>query len=436
MMAEKFMANNCHSELAAPAAEALTVAELLEVANHLLEAQIGSILIEAEVQAPKQATSGHIYLSLKDLTPGVSAKIDAVIWRGVLSGVAFPIEDGTRILCEGKLTIYPPSGKIQLSISRIMASGEGILRQKFIELKNRLENEGLFALERKRPIPFFPKTVGIVTSATGAALHDIMYKIMQRMPSTRVIVADSRVQGVGSKQEIVAGIVTLNQIAAVEVIIVARGGGSLEDLWSFNEEDVVRAIFASKLPVISAVGHEVDITLSDLVADLRCPTPTAAGETVVPDRQQLLDNISYFYGRLRNYQRWLAPRAQRLDECERRLQLRLKSSLHNYRQQLLQLTIRANNTNPWQLLNRAKQDLQSKEQRLLRQLRSIIELHKRTIATLESRIAYAKPEALLARGFALITDQDGQILTSVKQLSHDQKIQIRFKDGSLIGKIL
>lgn len=304
------------SEQETPAAEGyLTVSELHQRLNALLKAKAANLSFQGEISQFTLARSGHLYLSIKD----EKSQIAAVMWRSHVSRLGFSVEEGMSVLCEGDANIYHGNGKFQIVLSRLTPAGEGLLRKRYIELKAKLEKEGLFDPERKRALPFLPRSVGIVTSKSGAAVHDIMTKIRERMPQTRVLLYDAKVQGAGSVEDVVAGITWFNRQKNVEVLIIGRGGGSLEDLWTFNEEAVARAVFASKIPVISAVGHEVDVALTDLVADLRSPTPTAAGERVVPSRKELLQQLSQFAQRLDQFDLWFRPLSQRVDELEMRL---------------------------------------------------------------------------------------------------------------------
>lgn len=301
----------------------LSITELVGVVQGVLEAELPEIAFEGEVSQITKAASGHIYLTLKD----EKSQIPVVIWRGLAQTIKFDLKAGVSIRCSGRPNLYNVSGKFQFVLTYLELAGEGALQKKFLELKAKLEKEGLFAPERKRPIPFFPKAVGVVTSKTGAVIHDIMVKIQGRMPAMPVFLVDARVQGEGAAEEIAAGVQQLDASGLVDVIIVARGGGSLEDLWAFNEEVVVRAIFASKTPIVSGVGHEVDVTLTDFVADVRAPTPTAAAEMVVPKRDDLLALISDYERRLLDSDRWFRPKEQRLDELAIRLDKRITAAL-------------------------------------------------------------------------------------------------------------
>ncbi|MCI5065961.1 exodeoxyribonuclease VII large subunit [bacterium] len=311
----------------------LSVTQLNAEFNEMLQSQFPSVSFRGEISQCTRAASGHLYFTVKD----EKSQLSGVMWRGMASKLAFEPKQGVEVLCDGKPNIYGGSGKFQVVVHRMQEAGEGLLQRRFLELKAKLQREGLFEDGRKRALPSFPKRVGIVTSKTGAAVHDIMKKIAERMPSTEVFLYPARVQGEGAADEVVAGIRYFQERHGIEVLIVGRGGGSLEDLWCFNEEVVVREIFASRIPVISAVGHEVDVTLSDLVADCRAPTPTAAGEMVVPRRQDLLQELDRAERSLKNYEQWFYPYAQRMDELAEGLRQNFRYRLQYARSGLEQL---------------------------------------------------------------------------------------------------
>lgn len=293
----------------------LSISELAALINETLERGVGTVRFEGEISQLTRAQSGHLYASLKDS----ESTLPIVIWASTVRSLGFVPQEGQSVQCEGRPNVYNKSGRLQIIVSKMAPSGEGLLRKKFLELKSKLEAEGLFAAERKRPLPFFPKAVGIVTSRSGAVIRDIDVKLRARMPHIPKYLVSVAVQGPGAAEEIARGVRTLSESGLVDVIIVGRGGGSLEDLWAFNEEVVVRAIFASRVPVVSAVGHEVDFSLSDFVADVRAATPTAAAEMVVPKRDDLVFTLDEYMRRLFDYERWLGPQQQYLDELATRL---------------------------------------------------------------------------------------------------------------------
>src|SRR6266850_4423156 len=262
-----------------PARRVLTVSQLTSNVRTLLEKQVGQVWVSGELTNFRTQTSGHIYFTLKD----ANAQLSCVLFRGELLANRELLNDGQKVVLHGALTVYEPRGQYQLRVIAVELQGVGALQQKFERLKQKLQAEGLFATDRKRPIPSHPHCVGIVTSESGAAIRDVLHVVQRRHPALKLILASCRVQGVGAAEEIACAIALLNDWSAqgalarrVDVILVTRGGGSLEDLWAFNEEVVARAIFNSQIPIISAVGHEIDFTISDFVADLRAATPSAA----------------------------------------------------------------------------------------------------------------------------------------------------------------
>ncbi|OGV66499.1 MAG: exodeoxyribonuclease VII large subunit [Lentisphaerae bacterium RIFOXYC12_FULL_60_16] len=275
--------------------KALTVTELTRRIRAALEQGIGPVVVEGEVSNVRRPSSGHCYFTLKDET----AQIAAVLFRGVLETLRIVPKDGLQVRVRGELTVYEKNGNYQILVRHLEETGRGSLQARFEQLKSRLQQEGLFDAARKRPLPVLPRHIGIVTSPTGAAIRDILQVLSRRFPNLHVLVAPVRVQGDGAAEAIAAAIDRLNQRADLDVLIIGRGGGSLEDLWAFNEEVVARAVFRSRLPVISAVGHEIDFTISDFVADVRAPTPSAAAEIVVRAKADWLEQLNTLAGRIR-----------------------------------------------------------------------------------------------------------------------------------------
>lgn len=272
----------------------LTVTELTANIKALLETSFGLLWVTGEISNLRRPASGHIYFTLKD----ENSQIRAVIFRPAFAKIGFDLEDGMEIVCRGRLNVYHLRGEYQIIIDAAEPRGLGALQMAFEQLKRRLEEEGLFDPSHKKRIPFLPRRIGVVTSSTGAAIRDILNITERRFPSVDILIAPVRVQGVEAAPEICEAISLLNSISDIDVIIVTRGGGSLEDLLPFNDERVARAIYSSKIPVISAVGHEIDFTISDFVADLRAPTPSAAAELVVPERRELVENLESLNTRL------------------------------------------------------------------------------------------------------------------------------------------
>jgi len=295
----------------------LTVSRLVELIREVVESNFFAVTVEGELSNFAVPASGHWYFTLKD----GQSQLRAVMFRGRNRAVTAVPADGLQVVCTGTVSVYAARGEVQLIVDSLAPAGVGTLQAAFEALKARLAAEGLFAETRKRPLPAFPRTVGIVTSLTGAAIHDLLNVLRRRAPGLRVLLRPTRVQGEGAAQEIAAAIADLNRHAAADVLIVGRGGGSLEDLWAFNEEVVARAIAASMIPVISAVGHEVDVTIADFAADLRAPTPSAAAELVARSRLELESHVDHLIMRLQSrVTQGVALGAERLAGLENRLQ--------------------------------------------------------------------------------------------------------------------
>ncbi|MGH7197765.1 MAG: exodeoxyribonuclease VII large subunit [Candidatus Omnitrophota bacterium] len=303
-----------------PGRRVYSVVELTSNIRFVLEENFSDIWIEGEISNFKFHTSGHMYFALKD----ESAQIQCVMFRGDNQRLGFEMKDGLKILCLGRVSVYPVRGQYQLYIQRVEPKGLGALQLRFEQLKAKLQKEGLFDEGRKKEIPTLPSRIGLVTSVDGAALRDILHVLDRRFSNVEILIYPVSVQGAGAAESIAGAIEDLNRMRAADVLIVGRGGGSLEDLWAFNEEIVARAIFHSEIPVISAVGHEVDFTISDFVADLRAATPSAAAEIVLPVKQDLVVRISDLKIRLLQTFAWmLRVPFQKLDELKRGLAARL-----------------------------------------------------------------------------------------------------------------
>lgn len=426
--------------------------ELVQRFNATLERAFPQVIFEAEISQVKRAASGHFYLALKD----EKSQVAAVIWQGTARSIQFELKPGLAVVCHGRPNIWNVSGALQVVISRIELAGEGLLQKKFLEMKARLEKEGLFAVERKRELPFFPRAVGVVTSSTGAVIHDIMVKIQERMPSLQVYLVDARVQGEGAAQEIADGVNRLAASGLVDVIIVARGGGSLEDLWPFNEEVVVRAIFASRVPVVSGVGHEVDYTLSDFVADVRAPTPTAAAEMVVPLRSDLLSQIAELERRLLDYERWLLPRAQRVDELALRLEHRSRLVLENCSRMVLTAEARLRSVAPERvvaalgarldllrerLAGAMKRRLAADEARLekgkllvVNAMQRFLTVQRHRFERVAAQSAAVDPRAVMKRGYSVV-ESGGRVVRRASDLEVDDRLQIIFSEGDAEARV-
>ena len=350
----------------------LTVSELTHRIRRSLEDEFDYVTVVGEVSNLRRPASGHIYVTLKD----EGAQVSVVIWRSTAARLRFDLEDGMAVILSGSLTVYEPRGSYQIVASSIKPKGMGALQLAFLQLREKLEKEGLFRPEWKKPLPALPACVGVVTSATGAAIHDILTVIARRFPPAHVVLRPVRVQGAGAAEEIAEAIADFNAWGGADVLIVGRGGGSLEDLWAFNEEVVARAIHASKIPIISAVGHEIDVTISDLVADRRALTPSEAAEIVLPKLSDLTAHLDTLRGRLaaalrsqvdlaraklRRLRESYAFRApldtirrheQRLDELSGSATLAMRRRLQSCRERLAGAAGRLNALSPLRVLER------------------------------------------------------------------------------------
>lgn len=385
----------------------ITVSELNRLFNAVLEESFPKVFFEGEISELTSAASGHLYGTLKDS----AAEVRIIVWASSVRALKFKPSCGQAVRCHGRPNVYQKSGRLQVIVDKMFPAGEGLLQKKFLELKAKLEKEGLFAADRKRALPFLPRAIGVVTSASGAAIHDIMVKLRERMPQIPVYLADVRVQGEGAAQEIAAALSYFGESGLVDVIIAGRGGGSLEDLWAFNEEAVVRAIFACPVPVVSAVGHEVDVSLSDLAADARAPTPTAAAEMIVPRRDELLAKIAECERRLQDYQRWFEPVVQQVDE----LALKMDYAVHN----LLKAA--------WLHISAAESKLKTIEPR------RVLELWNLRLDALHQKLKRAFARDLNAAS-AAIEKHQGRL----RQALSAQKIallgaQVRVREGQLLA---
>jgi len=383
-----------------------TVNELTIYLRDLLESDnnLQDIWVKGEVSNISHPSSGHLYFTLKD---NFSA-LRCVMWRNAVSRLTVMPRDGDAVEVHGSINIYEAAGQYQLYADLIRPTGEGALYQEFTRLKALLEAEGLFAPERKRPIPRFPNVIGIVTSPTGAALHDILNTIKRRYTLARIVLAPTSVQGDEAPDGIVAALEAQNQIVTPDVIILARGGGSMEDLWAFNEERVARAIAASAAPVICGVGHETDITIADFVSDLRASTPTAAAELATPNRTDLKENISDLSQ--------MMARVLTAQVYSQRLEL-------NYFENLIA------NRSPQTRVRTDRQRLDEFSHRSGIALRHKLVLQRTNLASLEHNLGSLNPFAILKRGYAVVSFPDSRIVRSVTQVNSGDELDVRVQDG-------
>ncbi|MGE6137825.1 exodeoxyribonuclease VII large subunit [Aeromonas rivipollensis] len=428
-----------------------TVTRLNSAVRMILEQDLGLVWLTGELSNLAMPSSGHWYFSLKD----ISAQVRCAMFKGNNRRVPFRPQDGMQVLVQARVSLYEPRGDYQLIIESMQPAGDGMLALRFEELKRRLDAEGLFDEGRKRPLPREPRAVGLVTSATGAALHDMLTVLKRRAPDLPVFIYPTQVQGSAATAQIVAAITLANRRAEVDVLIVGRGGGSLEDLWCFNEEVVARAIAGSAIPVVSAVGHEVDVTISDFAADLRAPTPSAAAELVAPDRsaraqrlvhlkQRLLQAISRRQTAARHGfallqkrldhqdpKRRLEQQSQRLDELSGRLQQLLNLRLHQGERRLANLELRLQARSPSTLLAAGKRRHQLAEERLHSLMSKRQDLAAHRLAMLSARLDGISPLATLGRGYSITRTPSGEVISRAAQVSPGQQLVTMLAEGEL-----
>ncbi len=418
-------------------AKVFTVAELTRAIRGVLETKLGAVWVQGEISNYKLHPSGHQYFTLKDQR----AQIACVIWRDTIAPLRQPLVDGTQVQVYGTVTVFEAQGKYQLRVEILQPRGLGLLQAKFEALKRKLQAEGLFAPERKRPLPKFPRRIGIVTSPTGAAIRDMLNVLRRRAPWLQILINPVRVQGTGAAQEIAVAIRELampnENWQPLDLIVVTRGGGSIEDLWEFNEEIVARAIFHSAVPIVSAVGHEIDFTICDFVADLRAPTPSAAAELIVSD---IIDLHRRIDGCARVLVRQLLNRLrdaqQRLDHARETLQRCLAHKVDSYKHRLLHI---ASALQPRKLSG----ELRMRRNRFVDVRRRFSELPKRVLKNARHRFRRVEgilrvlgPDATLCRGYSITRDTKGNLIRTVSDVRSKMKIRTRISDGEFGSEVL
>jgi exodeoxyribonuclease VII large subunit len=442
-----------------PVRKILSVSELTSQVRRLLEQQVGSIWVMGEVTNLRAQSSGHIYFTLKD----AGSQLSCVLFRGETVPHRELLQDGQKLLLQGDVTVYEARGQYQLLVRAVELQGTGALQIAFEKLKQKLAAEGLFAPERKRPLQRYPQRIGLVTSPTGAAIRDVLHVVRRRNPSLEIILAPCRVQGDGAAREIAAAIRSLNEFnsshSSLDLILITRGGGSLEDLWAFNEEIVARAIFESALPVVSAIGHEIDFTISDFVADLRAATPSAGAEIITEGifsscefvggaanrirqltEQQLeskADELEQMRHRLarvhprRRFNDWL----QRLDDLRGGLLRCAKQGSRQQRSTFQNLSERLVRVRPTQLLKQRREVFEQEKARLNEQLKHRLRERKDRVETLFSRLRLLGPEQVLARGYSITMDAaSGEVLRDAAKVKRGQHLKTRLKSGEVFSK--
>ena len=388
----------------------VSVTELVTAMKEVIEPALPPGIVEAELSNCRRSAAGHWYLTLKD----AGSEIPATIWRNVAQRLQFQPQDGMKVLATGALEVYVQGGKCQFIINRLLPQGVGALELAFRQLKEKLEAEGLFDPERRRPLPAIPRRIALVTSPTGAAVRDMIQVITRRWPPADLVIVPVRVQGDGAAEDVVRALAMVHRIPDVDVAIVGRGGGSLEDLWCFNTEAVARAIVACKVPVISAVGHEIDVSISDLVADRRALTPSEAGELVVPSATEL---------------------REKLRQNAERLRVGMQARIEKFRLRLAALEARSVLQKPENLINQRRQDCDLLGDRMQRTISLLVERHKASLAALTASLDALSPLKVLLRGYSLTQTEAGTIVHSAEQVQPGQILITRLHHGQLRSRV-
>ena len=386
-----------------------SVSEVNRAVKLLLEDAFQLIWVEGEISNFKAHYSGHYYFSLKD----ENAQISAVIWKSRLYNIPYELEDGMLIRAFGNIRVYEKSGRYQLDIIRLEPAGIGKLQQQFEKLKQKLSAEGLFDSQFKKPLPEYPDTIGVVTSSTGAAVRDIINVLNRRAPHVQIIVRSAQVQGAGAAKDIAEAIKEFNRYKKVDLLIVGRGGGSLEDLWPFNEEVVARAIFNSKIPVISAVGHEIDFTIADFVADLRAPTPSAAAEMAVPDYLEIRNDLQYKYSRMYTL---------------------ILNKITYYHERITSLQKSYGLNRPVDYIRQYAMQVDDLSLNLQKQIRLLLQKKRDQVSQFALRLKGLNHKSILARGYS-ISYIDNKVLKSTRSVKSGQELVTELYDGKIFSAV-
>ena len=390
----------------------LTVGELNRYVKMLMDndALLSAVSVRGEISNLKYHSSGHLYFTLKD----GEAEIASVMFRSAAMNLKMVARDGMQVIAFGRVSVYEKSGKCQLYVSAMLDNGIGALQLEYERLKKQLEAEGLFDKDKKRAIPKLPKCIGIITSPTGAAVRDMINVTGRRWPSTKILLYPALVQGEQAPESLCSGLELLNAMNTCDVIIIGRGGGSIEDLWAFNDERVVRCVAASEIPVISAVGHETDFTLCDFAADLRAPTPSAAAELAVPDRDEMRIRLDELFGRLENS---------------------ILRSVELKKERVLNVTNKLELLSPSGRLAVEKKELAQKRTALEQGIERVIQKRRERLSVASAKLTAINPLAVLSRGYSYSKKGD-TVVSSVKQLQIGDELNMRFTDGSANAKII
>lgn len=432
---------------------ALSVSELNHQARHLLETSFMQVWVEGELSGFSRPSSGHWYFSLKDQ----KCQVRCAMFRGANQRLRTLPREGDQIRIRGKVTLYENRGDYQIIVEHLEPAGLGELQQAFEALKRKLQSEGLFDPTRKKAIPATPRHLGVVTSPTGAAIHDILTVLARRCPAIPVTLYPTAVQGQAATADIVNAIQRAQQHGVADVLIIGRGGGSLEDLWCFNEEAVARAIASCSIPTVSAVGHEVDVTIADFVADLRAPTPSAAAEKISPDQSQWLrrlaeqqlrlgqsarrlllrldQQLGHLAARLRDPRRELQDKAQRMDELDMRLNKAMNLKLQQQQLKTDHLAQRLGTQSPGKTLLNAGEQVQRLNERLDKAIRQNLRHQQERLQLNAQTLNVVSPLATLGRGYAIVRDDQNRIVRSADQLSAGQTISARFGQGNVSAEV-
>lgn len=387
----------------------ISVAQLTSTIKSLLEGGVGLVTVKGEISNWRPAASGHIYFSLKDS----EAVISAALFRGAAAKMKGPpIKDGMEVICRGRISVYPPRGTYQIIVETMEPVGSGSLQAQFEALKKKLFQEGLFDSARKRKIPMLPNRIVVITSPTGAAIRDVLSVLKRRFAGVNVLILPALVQGADAPAELISALRLANEKALGDVILLTRGGGSLEDMWCFNDENLAREIFRSKIPVVSAVGHEIDFTIADFVADLRAPTPSAAAELLIKEKAALLESVL---------------------ELERRLIKNLRADLQQWK--LLLSSVSSKLKNPKERINDLRLRFDDWSERLSSAAKNVVDRKKQRLDRVEASLKALSPLNVLERGYS-IAFVGGQAVKSADQLPAGKKFQLRLHDGTVDAQSL
>jgi exodeoxyribonuclease VII large subunit len=432
-----------------------SVSELNSAVARLLEQEFAWIWVEGEISNLATPASGHIYFTLKD----AGAQVRCAMFRGRNRELKFRPENGSQVVVRCKVSLYEARGDYQLIVDRMEQAGAGALQKKFEELKQKLATEGLFSEARKRDLPEVPACIGVITSRTGAAIRDVLSVIARRFPSVPVKLFPVPVQGEESAPAICHALELAQQYGACDVLLLVRGGGSLEDLWSFNEESVARAIFSCSIPVVSGVGHEVDITIADFVADHRAATPTAAAESVTPDQQAWMQTLDWYQSRLQQLAgekisrigerlSWLRTRltqqhplaylqrlSQRVADIDKRMRITMDYRIRSANDRTQHLHTRLLSCSPAVAIRNYRNHIERLQQQAQFRIRSMVEQRKSHLSTLASTLNAISPLQTLSRGYSITSSADGQTITNTDSVAHNELINTRLHRGQLISRI-